>query len=58
MKGIAAVVDLKAPPTENLVVDRLQGHSGSVKKMKSPVTATSYTVAALQTATNSFSLSF
>ena len=58
MKGIAAVADLKPPPTENLVVDILQGHSGSVKKMKSPITATSYTVAALQTTTNSFSQEF
>ena len=58
MKSIAAVADLKPSPTENLVVDRLQGHSESVKKIKSPITATSYTVAALQTITNSFSQEF
>lgn len=52
---MAAVVDLKPPPTEQVVVDRLHGNSGSVKRMKSPITATSYTVASLQTATNSFS---
>ncbi|EEF43813.1 Serine/threonine-protein kinase PBS1, putative [Ricinus communis] len=58
VKSIAAVADLKPPPAEKLVVDKLQGHSGSVKRMKSPITATSYTVASLQTATNSFSQEF
>ncbi|XP_065878371.1 protein STRUBBELIG-RECEPTOR FAMILY 8 [Euphorbia lathyris] len=55
VKSFAAVTDLKPPPAEKLAVDRLQGHSGSIKRMKSPITATSYTVASLQTATNSFS---
>lgn len=44
-----------SPPPENLVVERMQGKNGSVKRVKSPITATSYSVATLQTATNSFS---
>ncbi|XP_052202944.1 protein STRUBBELIG-RECEPTOR FAMILY 8-like isoform X2 [Diospyros lotus] len=52
---IAVVADLRPPPTEKLMVDRMQGKNGSVKRIKSPVTATSFTVASLQTATNSFS---
>ncbi|CAL5410604.1 unnamed protein product [Camellia sinensis] len=55
MKSTATVADLRPPPTEKLMVDRLQGKNGSVKRVKSPVTATAYTVASLQTATNSFS---
>ncbi|XP_051135321.1 protein STRUBBELIG-RECEPTOR FAMILY 8-like [Andrographis paniculata] len=51
----ATVSDLKPPPAEAVTVERLQGKNGSVKKVISPITATSYTVAALQTATNSFS---
>ncbi|KAL6538598.1 hypothetical protein OROGR_012586 [Orobanche gracilis] len=47
--------DLKSPPAENLTVERLQGKHGSSKRAMSPVTATSYAVAALQAATNSFS---
>ncbi|KAK4386721.1 protein STRUBBELIG-RECEPTOR FAMILY 8 [Sesamum angolense] len=54
-KPTASVSDLKPPPADNLTVERLQGKNGSVKRVKSPITATSYTVAALQTATNSFS---
>ncbi|KAL0407237.1 UNVERIFIED_CONTAM: protein STRUBBELIG-RECEPTOR FAMILY 8 [Sesamum latifolium] len=54
-KPTASVSDLKPPPADNLTVERLQGKNGSVKRVKSPITATSYTVAALQTATSSFS---
>ncbi|KAL5775285.1 hypothetical protein ACOSP7_012842 [Xanthoceras sorbifolium] len=54
VKSAAAVTDLTPPPIEKLVVDRVS-KNGSLKKVKSPVTATSYTVASLQTATNSFS---
>ncbi|XAR65688.1 Non-specific serine/threonine protein kinase [Bertholletia excelsa] len=43
IKMNATVADLRPPPMEVLMVDR------------SPITATSYTVASLQTATNSFS---
>ncbi|KMT04105.1 hypothetical protein BVRB_8g185560 [Beta vulgaris subsp. vulgaris] len=51
----AAVVDLKPPPTESLLVEKMNGKNGSLRRVKSPITATSYTVASLQTATNSFS---
>ncbi|KAL8119464.1 hypothetical protein AgCh_016835 [Apium graveolens] len=44
-----------SPPPENLVIERLQGKNGSAKRLKSPITATSYSVATLQSATNSFS---
>nr|XP_016506399.1 PREDICTED: protein STRUBBELIG-RECEPTOR FAMILY 8-like [Nicotiana tabacum] len=54
-KPAAAVADLKPPPTEKVTVERIQGKNGSVRRVKSPITATSYTVAALQTSTNSFS---
>ncbi|CAA0837208.1 Protein STRUBBELIG-RECEPTOR FAMILY 8 [Striga hermonthica] len=47
--------DVKPPPAESVTVERLQGKSGSLRRAKPPLTATSYTVAALQTATNSFS---
>ena len=54
VKNAAAVIDLKPPPAEKLTVDRMS-KNGSLNRMKSPITATSYTVASLQTATNSFS---
>ena len=54
VKNVAAVIDLKPPPAEKLTVDRMS-KNGSLNRMKSPITATSYTVASLQTATNSFS---
>ncbi|KAM5588793.1 protein STRUBBELIG-RECEPTOR FAMILY 8 [Rosa sericea] len=57
-KSASAVTDLKPPPAEILVVDRLHGKNGSIKRIKSPITATPYTVATLQTATNSFSQEF
>ncbi|XP_059439466.1 protein STRUBBELIG-RECEPTOR FAMILY 8 [Corylus avellana] len=58
-KSMGAVIDLKPPPAEKLTVERVQGKNGSVKRIiKSPITATSYTVASLQTATNSFSQEF
>nr|GFB53160.1 protein STRUBBELIG-receptor family 8 [Tanacetum cinerariifolium] len=49
----ASIVDLKLPPIENSTFER--GKSGSTKRVKSPITTSSYTVATLQTATNSFS---
>ncbi|KAK6917789.1 Serine-threonine/tyrosine-protein kinase, catalytic domain [Dillenia turbinata] len=52
---VTTVADLKPPPAEKLFVDRIPVKNGSVKRVKSPITATSYTVASLQTATNSFS---
>ncbi|KAF3958510.1 hypothetical protein CMV_016600 [Castanea mollissima] len=58
VRSMAAVTDLKPPPAEKSTVDRMQGKNGSVKRVRSPITATSYTVASLQTATNSFSQEF
>ena len=56
MKSTSNVADIRPPPpAEKLVVDKIQGKSGSLKRVKSPITATSFTVASLQTATNSFS---
>ncbi|XP_031397717.1 protein STRUBBELIG-RECEPTOR FAMILY 8 isoform X1 [Punica granatum] len=51
----ASVIDLRPPPIEKLAAERVQGNNGSMKRVNPPITATSYTVAALQTATNSFS---
>ncbi|XP_042485817.1 protein STRUBBELIG-RECEPTOR FAMILY 8-like isoform X2 [Macadamia integrifolia] len=48
--------DLKPSPPEKLMGERVPGSSGSGKRAKSPITtATSYAIASLQTATNSFS---
>lgn len=58
VKTNAAVIDIKPPPLESMVADRLEGKNGSMKRVKSPINAMSYTVAALQTATNSFSQEF
>uniref|UniRef100_A0A7N0TMX9 Protein kinase domain-containing protein n=1 Tax=Kalanchoe fedtschenkoi TaxID=63787 RepID=A0A7N0TMX9_KALFE len=52
---IASLTDEKIPPADILMVERVQGRNGSMSKVISPVTATSYTVASLQSATNSFS---
>ncbi|XP_010244139.1 PREDICTED: protein STRUBBELIG-RECEPTOR FAMILY 8-like [Nelumbo nucifera] len=54
-RSMASVTDLKPPPAEKMVADRVYGQNGSIKRVKSPITATPYTVASLQTATNSFS---
>ncbi|CAN0912519.1 Protein STRUBBELIG-RECEPTOR FAMILY 8 [Linum grandiflorum] len=58
MRNLAAVTDVKPLVAEKSPMDKLREHSGSVKRMRSPMTATSYTVATLQTATNSFSQEF
>ncbi|KAG5132460.1 hypothetical protein AAZX31_09G007000 [Glycine max] len=58
VKSAAVVTDLKPRPAENVTVERVAVKSGSVKQMKSPITSTSYTVASLQSATNSFSQEF
>ncbi|XP_022955085.1 protein STRUBBELIG-RECEPTOR FAMILY 8-like [Cucurbita moschata] len=55
VKSVAAVADIKPLPAEKMNPERLQAKNGSVKRIKSPITATSYTVASLQSATNSFS---
>ncbi|XP_023742762.1 protein STRUBBELIG-RECEPTOR FAMILY 8 [Lactuca sativa] len=49
----SSIVDMKPPITENSTFER--GKNGSMKRVKSPLTTSSYTVATLQTATNSFS---
>ncbi|XP_076916712.1 protein STRUBBELIG-RECEPTOR FAMILY 8-like [Bidens hawaiensis] len=49
----AGIVDMKLPLTENSSFEN--GKSGSTKRVRSPITSSSYTVATLQTATNSFS---
>ncbi|XP_010928423.1 protein STRUBBELIG-RECEPTOR FAMILY 8 isoform X1 [Elaeis guineensis] len=51
----ASVTSLKPPPVEKMMVEKVYGKNGSGKKPKVPITATSYTVASLQIATNSFS---
>ncbi|TKY72195.1 STRUBBELIG-RECEPTOR FAMILY 8 [Spatholobus suberectus] len=58
VKSAAVVTDLKPHPAENVTVERVPVKSGSVKQMKSPITSASYTVASLQSATNSFSQEF
>ncbi|KAE8686377.1 Protein STRUBBELIG-RECEPTOR FAMILY 8 [Hibiscus syriacus] len=54
VKNVGAVVDLKPLAAEPVAVERMS-KSGSLNRMKSPITATTYTVTSLQTATNSFS---
>ncbi|KAL4192884.1 hypothetical protein AMTRI_Chr06g196520 [Amborella trichopoda] len=53
----APITDLKPPPVEwqKIASDRTSGKPGAGKRTKAPITATSYAVAELQTATNSFS---
>ncbi|KAI3834559.1 hypothetical protein MKW92_047650 [Papaver armeniacum] len=55
IKSTATTTDLKPLPAEILMGERGYGKPGSVKRTSSPITATSYTIASLQTATNSFS---
>jgi hypothetical protein len=45
---------VKLPPHEKMTPERVYGKNGSMKKTKISVTATPYTVASLQVATNSF----
>ncbi|XP_020102842.1 protein STRUBBELIG-RECEPTOR FAMILY 8 [Ananas comosus] len=51
----ASMTSLKPPPAEKIVADRVDTKHGSGRRPRSPITATSYTVASLQIATNSFS---
>ncbi|KAL1201737.1 Protein STRUBBELIG-RECEPTOR FAMILY 8 [Cardamine amara subsp. amara] len=53
-KSIASVADLKSSPVEKVTVDRVM-KNGSVSRIRSPITASQYTVSSLQVATNSFS---
>lgn len=54
-ESTTVVPDTKPIPSEKLTIDKIQGRSGSLKQMKSPSTAASYTVGYLQASTNSFS---
>ncbi|KAK1297754.1 Protein STRUBBELIG-RECEPTOR FAMILY 8 [Acorus calamus] len=47
--------NLKPPPAEKMIGEKAYSKNGSGRRTKAPITATSYTVASLQTATNSFS---
>ncbi|XP_024983749.1 protein STRUBBELIG-RECEPTOR FAMILY 8-like [Cynara cardunculus var. scolymus] len=53
VKPTASMLDLRSSPAEDSMFELQK--DGSTKRVRSPITATSYTVAALQTATNSFS---
>lgn len=53
-KSVASVADLKSSPVEKVTVDRVM-KNGSVSRIRSPITASQYTVSSLQVATNSFS---
>ncbi|KAL5729859.1 Protein STRUBBELIG-REPTOR FAMILY 8 [Ranunculus cassubicifolius] len=58
VQNVTAVADLKLPPAENSMDERVQRGSVSGIKPKTPIAATSHTIASLQTATNSFSQEF
>ncbi|VAI45132.1 hypothetical protein VPH35_104343 [Triticum aestivum] len=45
---------MKVLPAEKMTPERVYGKTGSMRKTKVPITATPYTVASLQVATNSF----
>jgi hypothetical protein len=49
-----SMATVKLPPPEKMTPERVYGKNGSMKKTKISVTATPYTVASLQVATNSF----
>jgi hypothetical protein len=50
----ASIATVKLPLPEKMTPERVYGKNGSMRKMKVPITATPYTVASLQVATNSF----
>ncbi|KAJ4880865.1 Protein STRUBBELIG-RECEPTOR FAMILY 8 [Raphanus sativus] len=55
VKNGASIADLKSSsPAEKVTVDRVM-KNGSISRMRSPITASQYTVSSLQVATNSFS---
>ncbi|XP_066321362.1 protein STRUBBELIG-RECEPTOR FAMILY 8-like [Miscanthus floridulus] len=49
-----SIATAKLPPPEKITPERVYGKNGSMRKTKVPITATPYTVASLQVATNSF----
>ncbi|CAN8325570.1 unnamed protein product [Cochlearia groenlandica] len=54
VKSVASVADSKSSPAEKVTVDRVM-KNGSISRIRSPITASQYTVSSLQVATNSFS---
>ncbi|KAG2244662.1 hypothetical protein Bca4012_023396 [Brassica carinata] len=55
VKTVASVADSKSSsPADKVTVDRVM-KNGSITRMRSPITASQYTVSSLQVATNSFS---
>ncbi|VVB12127.1 unnamed protein product [Arabis nemorensis] len=55
IKSVASVADSKSSsPAEKVTVDRVM-KNGSISRIRSPITASQYTVSSLQVATNSFS---
>ncbi|ESQ55142.1 hypothetical protein EUTSA_v10024563mg [Eutrema salsugineum] len=54
VKSVASVADLKSSPAEKVTVDRVMKNE-SISRIRSPITASQYTVSSLQVATNSFS---
>ncbi|KAF7840591.1 protein STRUBBELIG-RECEPTOR FAMILY 8 [Senna tora] len=58
VKSAAIITNLKLPPAEKVIIEKVPAKNGDVKQMNSPITATPYTVASLQSATNSFSQEF
>ncbi|KAK1268036.1 Protein STRUBBELIG-RECEPTOR FAMILY 8 [Acorus gramineus] len=55
VKNSISSTNLKPPPAEKMIGDKAYNKNGTGKRTKSPIAATSYTVASLQTVTNSFS---
>ncbi|EEC72655.1 hypothetical protein OsI_06182 [Oryza sativa Indica Group] len=49
-----SVATMTISPAEKMTPERIYGKTGSMRKTKVPITATPYTVASLQVATNSF----
>ena len=50
----SSIAAVKLPHPEKMTPERVYGKNGSMRKTKVPITATPYTVASLQVATNSF----
>ncbi|XP_043690207.1 protein STRUBBELIG-RECEPTOR FAMILY 8-like isoform X2 [Telopea speciosissima] len=55
IRSMAVVTDLKPPPAEMWMGERVPSKNESGNRGKASIIATSYTIASLQTATNSFS---
>lgn len=55
LRSSPSATQVKPPPSDKMTVDKLSGKSGSARIPRVPITAAYYSVASLQTATNSFS---